>query len=232
MWHRLLILLSVCLVCGPLWAAPKSVTISYQIFREQKLIATINENFQQQGNQYKVISVSEGVGLMALAGKRIMTSEGLVNSEGLQPLRFEIRQGENDRKNIVAEFDWSRMEMTLHAKGNMTQHSIAKGTLDLACYPYQWMFSPPNEDEFSVALTSGKKVREYRYQLLERNVILMLGNQSYQTLTLSNAAYRDNKEEKIISLSIQHANLPVRILMRDDNGMVTEQVIQQIRIEQ
>jgi hypothetical protein len=228
---RSLLFTVVLLSCTLALAAPKSVSISYQIFREQKLIGTINETYQQQGNQYKITSVTEGVGLMALAGKRVLTSEGIVSAEGLQPLRFESRQGDNDRKTVVAEFDWSKSEMTLRAKGNVTVQSINKGTLDLASYPYQWMFTPPVDEEISVWLTTGKKAREYRYQMIEQDVILMLGNQSYQALTLSNAAYRDNKEEKLISLSRQHAHLPVRILLKDDSGMVTEQVVNQIRIE-
>ena len=67
--------------------------------------------------------------------------------------------------------------------------------------------------------------------MVEQDVILLLNNQSYQTVTLTNAGLTDSAEEKIISLSRQHGYLPVRILIRDENGSVTEQVISNIRIE-
>ena len=215
----------------PVQAAPKSVTMTYQLLRNDKPIGQVTETYQQQGNQYKIVSVTEGTGLMALAGKRVLTSQGLITNEGLQPLHFEMRQGDNERKSINSDFDWSKNEITIHAKGNTYTQNLPKATQDLASYPYQWMFNPPSSEDIAVTLNNGKKIREYRYRMIEQDVILMVNNQSYQTVVLSNAGLSDSTEEKIISLSRQHANLPIRILIRDENGSVTEQVISNIRIE-
>ncbi len=224
-------LLFLLILALPGLAAPKTVSLTYQLLRNDKPLGQVTETFQQQGNQYKIISIIEGTGLMALAGKRVLTSQGNVTSEGLQPIRFEQRQGENEQKSVVSNFDWSKGELTVKSKGNTYTQSLLKGTLDLASYPYQWMFNPPNSQDISVMLTQGKKVREYRYRMIEQDVILMLNNQSYQTVTLTNSGLTDASEEKIISLSRQHEYLPVRILIRDQNGSVTEQVISHIQIE-
>ncbi len=226
--YALLLLLILAL---PSDAAPKSVTLTYQLFRNDKPLGQVTETYQQQGNQYKIVSVTEGAGLMALAGKRVLISQGLVTADGLQPVRFEMRQGDNERKSVTSDFDWANGEITIRVKGNVYTQSLPKGTLDLASYPYQWMFSPPNSEDISVLLNNGKKLREYRYRMVEQDVILLLNNQSYQTVTLTNAGLTDSAEEKIISLSRQHGYLPVRILIRDENGSVTEQVISNIRIE-
>ena len=210
-------------------AAPKSVSVSYQLLRNDKVVGQITETYQQQGNQYKIQSVTEGAGLLALAGKRILTSQGLVTADGLQPQHFELHQGDNDRKTLMADFDWGKAEISMKVKGNSVSHPLQKGTQDLASYAYQWMFAPPSADAISVALTTGKKLREYQFQVIERDVIVVIANQQYQTLTLSNTT--ESGEERLISLSTQHANLPVRVLIRDENGAVTEQVLTNIRIE-
>ena len=220
------------LICAlPIHAAPKSVTLSYQLLRNNKPLGQVTETYQQQGNQYKIVSVTEGAGLMALAGKRVLISQGLVTADGLQPVRFEMRQGDTERKSVTSDFDWTNGEITIRVKGNMYTQSLPKGTLDLASYPYQWMFTPPNSEDIAVLLNNGKKLREYRYRMVEQDVILLLNNQSFQTVTLSNAGLSDGVEEKVISLSRQHAYLPVRILIRDESGNVTEQVITNLRIE-
>jgi len=220
------------LICAlPIHAAPKSVTLSYQLLRNNKPLGQVTETYQQQGNQYKIVSVTEGAGLMALAGKRVLISQGLVTADGLQPVRFEMRQGDTERKSVTSDFDWTNGEITIRVKGNMYTQSLLKGTLDLASYPYQWMFTPPNSEDIAVLLNNGKKLREYRYRMVEQDVILLLNNQSFQTVTLSNAGLSDGAEEKVISLSRQHAYLPVRILIRDESGNVTEQVITNLRIE-
>ena len=213
----------------PALAAPKSVSLSYQLLRNDKVVGQINESYQQQGNQYKIQSVTEGIGLLALAGKRVLSSQGVVTADGLQPLHFELHLGDNERKTLITDFDWGKAEVSMKVKGNTITQPLAKGTQDLASYAYQWMFAPPVSDTVAVALSTGKKLREYQFQVIERDVIVVLANQQYQTLTLSNTS--ESGEERLISVSTQHAYLPVRVLIRDENGTVTEQVLTNIRIE-
>jgi len=85
-------------IAESLFAAPKNVALTYQATRNGKPFANVTEAFKQTGDQYAIESVTEGVGLTALFGKRILRSQGIVTSEGLQPKHFEQHQGDNEKK--------------------------------------------------------------------------------------------------------------------------------------
>ena len=136
------------------WAAPKQITLSYQATRNGKPFANVVENYQQTAEQYKLESVTEGVGLAALFGKRILKSEGAVTAEGLQPQHFKQHQGDNEKKSIYADFDGQSNQLSMKNKGNITTEPLLKNTQDLLSFSYQWMFVPPETDERITPLQS------------------------------------------------------------------------------
>lgn len=69
-------------------AAPKSIQLEYDLKRDGKLFAKVVENYSQVGDQYKIESVTKGVGVYALLGERKLSSNGSVTKDGLKPKHF------------------------------------------------------------------------------------------------------------------------------------------------
>lgn len=213
------------------FAAPKNVTLSYQATLNGKPFANVTETFKQTGDQYVIESVTEGVGLAALYGKRILKSEGVVNTEGLQPKHFEQHQGDNEKKAFYADFDWVANQLSMKNKGNVTTEPLAKGTQDVASFVYQWMLFPPKTDEGSMPITTGKKQRVYSYKVVERDVSLMVDAGQFKTLHLSNPSQTSGLNEREFWLAVENFYLPVKIIMREENGKTIEQNLTSIHID-
>jgi hypothetical protein len=211
-------------------AAPQSVTLIYQATRNGKPFANVTETFKQTGDRYVIESVTEGVGLAALFGKRILKSEGVVTAEGLRPKHFEQLQGDNEKKAVYADFDWIANQLSMKNKGNVTTESLAKGTQDVASFPYQWMLFPPNADEVSLPITTGKRQRVYSYKVVARDVSLTLGASQFKTLHLSNASETGGGNEKEFWLAVDRFYLPIKIIIREENGTIIEQTLTSMQV--
>ena len=212
-------------------AAPKQVTLTYQATRNGKPFANVTETYKQIGEQYVVESVTEGVGLAALFGKRVLKSEGLVNVDGLQPKHFELHQGDNEKKALYVDFDWVSNQLSMKNKGSVVTEALLKGTQDISSFPYQWMHVPPKGDERSLPITTGKKLRTYSYKVAERDVELALEAGQFKTLHLVNASLDGKGNEKEFWLASEHFYLPVKVIQRDENGTVIEQTLTSISVQ-
>jgi Protein of unknown function (DUF3108) len=226
-----LVLLSFLIIANVAFAAPKSVMLTYQATRNGKPFANVTETFKQVGDQYVIESVTEGIGLAALFGKRILRSEGFVTVDGLQPKHFEQHQGDNEKKAVYADFNWVTNQLSMKNKGNVITEPLAKSTQDVASFPYQWMLFPPKGEEISVPITTGKKQRIYTYKVIERDVKLTVDAGQFKTLHLSNTSETGNGNDKEFWLAVESFCLPVKIIMHEDNETIIEQTLTSIHLE-
>lgn len=220
-----LLLLSV----SSAFAAPQKLTAVYHVTRNGQPFADVTETFQQEGGHYKLESVTEGIGIYGLFGKRRLSSEGDVTAEGLRPSHFEQQQGDNAKKAISADFDWAAKTLAMQAKGQTTTAPLDAGMQDLASYAYQFMFVPPKGDEVVLPVTTGKKQRIYRYRVVERDIAVESAAGKFKTVHLVNA--KDSGEEKELWLGVEAHYIPVRIKMQDENGARIEQVLTSLHAE-
>ena len=218
------------LYAGLAQALPKSVQLEYDVARDGKLFARVKESFTQNGKQYRIQSVTKGVGIYALLGERRLTSTGAVTKAGLKPSHFELRQGRNDNKTLIADFDWAKNTLTMQKKDEKKTEKLSAGTQDLASYAYQFMFSPPLKDDVTVTMTTGKKLNVYQYKVLARGVNLSLAKTNYKTLQLSNEAAA-GQDKKQLWLAQDQFYLPVRYQLADDDGETYEQTLTKIHVE-
>jgi len=156
--------------------------------------------------------------MSGLGKKRILSSEGVVAAVGLQPRHFEQHQGDDEKKSIYADFDWVAIQLSMKNKGNVTIEPLAKGTQDVVSFPYQWMLFPPKADEVSLPITTGKKQRVYNCKVIEREVSLTVDAGQFKTLHLINASEKSAVNEREFWLAIERSYLPVKIIMREENG--------------
>lgn len=207
-------------------AAPREVTVVYQATHQGQPFATVTETFRQQDGRYQITSVTEGMGAYALFGKRVLQSSGEVTAQGLRPLQFQQTQA---GRMVRADFDWQAGMLTLQYKGKTKTQPLLLGTQDVLSYAYQFMFQPPRGGEVVLPVTTGRRLREYRYLISARNVLVESPAGKYHTMHLKEAAADDDSKEFWLGTQLHH--IPVRILMKQDNGAVTMLTLTNVRMD-
>ncbi len=214
---------------------PKHIQASYEVTKNGLPFANVYEKFVISGSTYKVESITKGIGIYALFGERKLSSSGELTSQGLKPTHFELQQGDNPKKALLADFDWSKNALRMTVKGELKEAELVPGTQDLASYPYQFMFLPaPLKNDITVTLTTGKKLNQYLYKINAEQEVLELAGTQYKTLHLLPPAPLDaNKpqETKELWLAVEQHYVPVRILIVDDNGQKLEQTLTELHVE-
>lgn len=211
-------------------ALPKRIQATYAVTKNGQPFANVREQFTMSGNQYRVESVTKGIGVYALFGERVLGSEGVVTPQGLKPSRFELRQGDNARKALLAEFDWDKQNLRMTAKGKLKEAKLESGAQDLASFAYQFMYLPqPLKNSVTLSLTTGKKLNQYQYNIQPEVEVIEAAGMQYKTLHLVPAEQGD--ETKELWLAADYHLVPVRILLVDENGQKLEQTLTELQIE-
>ena len=226
---KLLFILWLC-IASQAWAEPpQKITAVYAATRNGQPFATVTETFTQQNKHYQVESVTSGIGVYALFGKRKLSSNGEVTADGLRPVHFEQSQG--SKLVASAEFDWANNKLAMTVKGKTSTSPLEPGTLDLVSYAYQFAFKPPAGDELAITITTGKKLRTYHYKVASHDEPLETSAGTIKTTHLVNTSKDDNGEEKSLWLSQDQHFIPAKIVMSDDTGAKIEQVLTSLSIE-
>lgn len=211
-------------------AAPKNIKLVYEATRNGQPFATVTETYTQENGRYRIESVTEGLGVYALFGKRVLTSEGEVAPDGLKPSRFVLHRGDNPKKSLSADFDWATNKLTMMVKGKPVTAPLQKGTQDLASFPYQFMFKQPVGNEFKLPVTTGRKLQTYHYKIAGRDVAQKVPAGSYKTVHLINADVQEPDDEKELWLGMENHYLPVRLVAHDDGAKI-EQRLTSLQVE-
>lgn len=219
----------------------KSIHANYEVTKNDQPFANVKEQFTISGDKYKIESVTKGIGVYALFGERKLTSEGRITADGLKPNHFELHQGDNAKKSLLADFDWAKNTLTMTVKGKPRTATLQAGAQDLASYAYQFMYmKPPFKDTLTMTLTTGKKLNTYRYTIASDSEVVSATQDgaavSYKTLHLtehdaSQANTEQSSESKSLWLSPEHYYLPVRILLVDEDGQKLEQLLTSLHAE-
>jgi len=115
-------------------------------------------------------------------------------------------------------------------KGETKTAKLPAGAQDLASYPYQFMFTPPKGDQVKLALTTGKKLKHYTYNIKARDVEIEAGGKTYKTLHLVNAEVNGKKKKELWVAPSQHY-VPVQYLVVDKHGEKLQQKLTKISIQ-
>ncbi len=216
---------------------PKIIQISYQVTKNAKPFANVQEQFVLTGNTYKIQSITKGIGIYALLGERKLSSTGEFTAQGLKPSHFELHQGDNVKKSLFTDFDWVTNTLHMQVKGKVSDVALTAGAQDLASYAYQFMFLPaPLKDTVVVTLTTGKKLNQYSYKVNadqeSLTVVDSMGRSAqYKTLHLQLDQAKPQAESKELWLATDHYFLPVKIMMVDESGAKIEQTLTELHVE-
>jgi hypothetical protein len=212
-------------------SAPKSVKASYVASMNGLTIGTINEQFESDGNAYKIISDTKPVGIAALIQRQPLrfTSVGQIAHEGLRPAQFEARRTVADAPQVSAELDWGSKQVVLRHDGKTESFSLPPGTQDRLSVMYQFMYLPVDRiRQLEFPMTNGRKLDHYRYRTTP-DVEIDTGLGRLKTVHL--VKIRDPGDTvNEVWLSPQHQYLPVKMVIVERDGMRLEQVIQSLEL--
>lgn len=181
------------------------------------------------GEQYQITSLIQAKGLAALIIPDLLqTSDGFLNSTGLQPQHYLYQFGDKTNKTYSADFDWENKKLILHsAKGDQTLE-LTEGTQDLLSFMYQFMFVPPLQN-MQLSITNGKKLGVYDYSFEGEEVIATKMGDLRTIHLLRMVAEGEKKTELWLALDYQY--VPVKIREIDKDGKVYELLVTSLKTQ-
>jgi len=127
----------------------------------------------------------------------------------------------------MAEFDWPGERLSFGRDGKIETVALPPGTQDRLSIMYQFMFQPPNgREKFDLAMTDGRRLQHYHYAVT-RGVEIETPLGRMDTLHLVRQAGPDASGNEIWLAPDRHF-LPVKMVIREDNGTRYEQVVTRI----
>ena len=193
------------------------------------LIGVMQDAFDIRDNRYQIISETHAIGVLALVQRRParVTSSGEVDRSGLRPLAFEATRGNSDARRAKADFDWPAHTLTLTHDGRVDTIKLPPGTQDRLSVMYQFLFLAPEQlRNLKFAMTNGRKLDQYRYAIGPDTALdTPLGRLAVMHLVKQQAPGDTGTE---IWLARDHAMLPVKMRIIEDDGSRFEQIITRI----
>jgi hypothetical protein len=222
LWMKRAVILLCMMTINLAIAAPKKITLEYELERDGQLFANVTEYFTQDGKLYQIESVTKGIGIYALLGKRELKSNGVVTKQGLKPLHFESLQSTSAKRTLINDFDWENQRLNMQVKGRKKEQALQDGTQDLLSIMYQFMFKPPMQTPFAIPLTIGKKLSMTDYEVTTKTQMKKTKAGNFDVVTLTE---RNTDEPKIIYLAKDYHYLPVKVVMYDDGAKFEQNLI-------
>ena len=205
---------------------PQEVTVSYSVKRGGASIAVIEERYEATEQGFHISSETSAVGLFVLIQPRParFTSSGRIVERGLQPRRFEAGRGADDPRRVSADFDWTQSRLTFRHDGREDAVALPAGTQDRLSVMYQFMFIDFEKlRHLDIAMTNGRKFDKYHYTVTPGvEIDTALGRLPTLHLVRKSGPGETQTE---IWLSPAHANLPVRMVVVEDDGARYEQAV-------
>lgn len=203
---------------------PDAVEIRYKLlYGDSNLeVGKARAVWRREGDRYSLRYTAEAVGIyrMIKSASFRQTSEGVITDNGLQPVHFSVIRG--DRAPDDAYFDWEGKTLKLGKEDGGKTVTLKDGTQDLLSVQYQFAMQPPKGDALHFALTDGRKVDAYDFEVRgEETLDTPMG--SVPTLHLHRG--RADGDQLDLWLASDYYWLPARVRKKDKNGQSVEQVV-------
>jgi len=148
----------------PVKTLPPRLELEYKLFLGTQgfVIGAATYRFEHTGNEYRIATVAEARGIVALIlrGRGKIESRGLITPTGLQPLEFAVERGSSDRREVT-RFDWESGVATLHEDKMV---ALEASTFDPMTAMWQAYFTPPETSQQNVNLVTTRRVLNYNVE--------------------------------------------------------------------
>ena len=204
---------------------PKSVKATYEMYRNKLLVATVEETFMADNDNYQIESVANPTGLLTLISKDQITrrSKGKITAEGLRPESFEEKQTGRKERSRAASFEWDKKKLHLSYDDKSETVSLQKGTQDWSSLYYQFLFKAPAKETVKIIVTNGKKVESYTYQFIDEPTINIPAGK-FET---RHYAYKEENGDRQTELWLakDKSSFPVKVVLHEDGNDIEQRLV-------
>lgn len=210
----------------PAWGAqpPAHVQMDFSVNSGTMHLGEGRDVLEHDGKQYSVVSESKTVGLAAFFYKMNIRREsrGLITRAGLRPLHFEEERTRKPKR--AADFDWDAKQIKLTDGENTSIVALPDNTFDQTSFAYAFAFRSPDDELPPVHLTDGRRLSDYKYQMVGKEVIKTpIGE--LETVHFQKIREGDDKRGFEVWLAIAHHYLPVQIRYIEKDGTVLDSTV-------
>jgi hypothetical protein len=213
-------------LAGPTWAVqpPQRVQMDFAVTSGTMHLGEGRDVLEHDGKQYSVISESKTVGIAAFFYKMNIRREsrGLITKHGLRPLHFEEDRTRKPKR--AADFDWDAKLIKLTDGAKVETVPLPENTFDQTSFAYAFSFRPPSDEILPVYLTDGRKLSDYKYQIIGKEKLKTpLGD--LETVHVQKIQEADDKRGFEVWLAVEHHYLPVQIRFVEKDGTVLDSTV-------
>jgi hypothetical protein len=215
---------------------PMTVRASYKVYKAGIWIGSIDEQFTREGDNYKIVSVTETAGPLRLFLRDTLTvtSTGTVGAGGLKPNSYQFARRNDQKKNISATFDWDKHQVLSHHNDVNESFELPAGTQDRLSAMYQFMFNIPRTSEVNLWMSQGKKAEHYLYKKISEPV-LIVNQEEVATVYYAREAKTDESKVHLWLGNGKNGkakfHLPVKIVFEDEHGATLTQTLVALQTE-
>lgn len=232
--RALAFLLLLCLAHASQAAAPARIEANFDILARGIKLAEIKEVFTSSDNRYRIESYTKPVGLLALFKPDTIkvVSEGVITPQGLRPNNFVFTRTHETERNAEAYFDWDQSTLMLTNRNGQRMEKLPPGLQDRLSVMYQFRYisSLATRQEVPMRITNGNRIDDRLYLIRAQQVTeVPLGRM--ETLYLRTPPEQTQWKTEIW-LSLENGNFPCKVVVTEDDGAVTMQVLTALSITQ
>lgn len=199
--------------------------LHYSVIRGEQgfVVGQSVHEWEHDGKNYRIRSVTETTGLAAIfkPARVVQTSQGLIDSAGLQPVEF---RHEKVKGVDSATFDWTTRKVRYEDK----EVFLPDGAQDMLSLYYQaaLMVAPEQRVEFAVA--TGRKLERYRFEPKGEEKLSFAGK-NWPVLRIAAKSGPDVIE---LWIAPELRNLPLKIRFVDNKGEIFDQIAETMDIKE
>lgn len=181
--------------------------------------------WQSKGTNYSLSSVAQYTGLVGVfKSERILqTSLGEIKDGGLRPNFFTLQRGQSRTISETATFDWSAGLVTFNDGEKNKTAPLEAGAQDILSLLFQFAFSKPPNDQFTLLVANGRKTESYPVVVLGQQMLNLPFGQ-VRTVHLARPKTREDDGLQIWLATDRHY-LPVKIHFEDRKGGQTIELV-------
>jgi hypothetical protein len=151
-------------------ALPQQGEIDYQVALGSLDVSVARGTLRWKisGERYHLDLEARTVGIARLLKSNpvMQSSEGRIGARGLIPDEYRVKGRISETDEAIALFDWAAQTLTLQPAN--TIFPISEGAQDLLSFFFQFSIVPPETEGATRAITNGRKLDRYSYELTEK----------------------------------------------------------------
>ena len=208
MMRTWLLPIALSLASAALAAPPQHVEITYELARNDLVLADVSYRLEHDGRTYDLTETTKGRGFLSLRGEIVRYSQGTIAADGLRPRTYEDRRTGRDTQRV--QFDPAAKTQTLAGQDRLSMF-------------WTFAFAPLTEGKAKLIATDNKGATNFVFQAAGRERVKTPAGE-FDALKI--VKVRDGPEDKATEVwfAVDRQYIPIRLLVIEKDGTRLDQL--------